>query len=141
MGDYHVRFCERLGVKLPLSTRHINVVCNVKNINQKPRNMKKIKLFHYLAFTVLTSILLSNKLFSQDNYLQENIKNWVYYKNSEWELIFKDKQTEYYLRLNTRASDFGRTAYLIAIHTVKDDDTPLYPYNKLRLCFLFTSKI
>jgi hypothetical protein len=22
MGDYHVRFCERLGVKLPLSTRH-----------------------------------------------------------------------------------------------------------------------
>ena len=26
MGDYHVRFCERLGVKLPLSTRHINVV-------------------------------------------------------------------------------------------------------------------
>jgi hypothetical protein len=22
MGDYHVRFCERLGVKLPLATRH-----------------------------------------------------------------------------------------------------------------------
>jgi hypothetical protein len=25
MGDYHVRFCERLGVKLPLSTRHKTV--------------------------------------------------------------------------------------------------------------------
>ena len=25
MGDYHVRFCERLGVKLPLSTRHCTV--------------------------------------------------------------------------------------------------------------------
>ena len=24
MGDYHVRFCERLGVKFPLSTRHRN---------------------------------------------------------------------------------------------------------------------
>ena len=24
MGDYHVRFCERLGVKLPLATRHSN---------------------------------------------------------------------------------------------------------------------
>ena len=22
MGDYHVRFCERLGVRFPLSTRH-----------------------------------------------------------------------------------------------------------------------
>src|SRR5680860_261971 len=28
MGDYHVRFCERLGVKLPLSTRRLGVRCN-----------------------------------------------------------------------------------------------------------------
>jgi len=28
MGDYHVRFCERLGVKFPLSTRHKTVVHN-----------------------------------------------------------------------------------------------------------------
>jgi hypothetical protein len=25
MGDYHVRFCERLGVKFPLPTRHETV--------------------------------------------------------------------------------------------------------------------
>ncbi len=25
MGDYHVRFCERLGVKFPLPTRHTTV--------------------------------------------------------------------------------------------------------------------
>lgn len=31
MGDYHVQFCERLGVKLPLSTRHETVVHNAKN--------------------------------------------------------------------------------------------------------------
>lgn len=31
MGDYHVRFCERLGVKFPLSTRHKTVVCHLKN--------------------------------------------------------------------------------------------------------------
>ena len=30
MGDYHVRFLERLGVKLPLSTRHKNVVNNAQ---------------------------------------------------------------------------------------------------------------
>lgn len=28
MGDYHVRFCERLGVKFPLSTRHKHVAHN-----------------------------------------------------------------------------------------------------------------
>ena len=39
MGDYHVRFCERLGVKLPLSTRHVTVS---KNLNQP---MKYILLF------------------------------------------------------------------------------------------------
>lgn len=94
--------------------------------------MKNFKLFYCLAFIVFASILSSNKLFSQDNYFQENIKNWDYYKDSKWELIFKDTQTEYYLRLNTRASDFGRMAYLIAIHTVKDDDTPLYPYKKVK---------
>ena len=30
MGDYHVRFCERLGVKFPLSTRHNHVVVHLK---------------------------------------------------------------------------------------------------------------
>jgi hypothetical protein len=36
MGDYHVRFCERLGVKLPLSTRH-------KPLGNIP-HIKKIRL-------------------------------------------------------------------------------------------------
>ena len=31
MGDYHVRFCERLGVKFPLSTRHKTVTNYAKN--------------------------------------------------------------------------------------------------------------
>ena len=31
MGDYHVRFCERLGVKLPLATRHPLCALNVVN--------------------------------------------------------------------------------------------------------------
>jgi hypothetical protein len=30
MGDYHVRFCERLGVKIPLSTRLLNVTTHLK---------------------------------------------------------------------------------------------------------------
>ena len=30
MGDYHVRFCERLGVKFPLPTRPANVVPHAK---------------------------------------------------------------------------------------------------------------
>ena len=92
--------------------------------------MKKNKLFYYLAFTVLTSILLSNKLFSQDNYFQENIKNWDYYKNSEWELIFKDKQTEYYLRLRTGYSN-SNDVNLIAVHQIENDNTPLYPSKKM----------
>jgi hypothetical protein len=37
MGDYHVRFCERLGVKFPLSTRPQNVMLryNVESKNEK----------------------------------------------------------------------------------------------------------
>src|SRR5680860_189041 len=31
MGDYHVRFCERLGVKLPLPTRCSGVVGHIAN--------------------------------------------------------------------------------------------------------------
>ena len=30
MGDYHVRFCERLGVKFPLPPRHKHVVVHSK---------------------------------------------------------------------------------------------------------------
>jgi len=30
MGDYHVRFCERLGVKFPLPTRYADVSRNPK---------------------------------------------------------------------------------------------------------------
>lgn len=33
MGDYHVRFLERLGVKLPLSTRQFTVGNNMKKLN------------------------------------------------------------------------------------------------------------
>ncbi len=33
MGDYHVRFCERLGVKFPLSTRQKLVVNNAEEMN------------------------------------------------------------------------------------------------------------
>ncbi len=32
MGDYHVRFCERLGVKLPLLTRRRDIVINTEKI-------------------------------------------------------------------------------------------------------------
>ena len=32
MGDYHVRFRERLGVKLPLPTRLQTVGKNIKNL-------------------------------------------------------------------------------------------------------------
>lgn len=92
--------------------------------------MKKIKLFHYLAFTVLASILFSNKLFSQDNYFEENIKNWDYYKDSKWELIFKDKQTEYYLRLRTGYSN-SKDVNLIAVHQIENDNTPLYPSKRM----------
>jgi len=31
MGDYHVRFCERLGVKFPLPTRHLPLDLMQKN--------------------------------------------------------------------------------------------------------------
>ncbi len=33
MGDYHVRFCEKFGVKLPLLTRRRDVTCNAQNTN------------------------------------------------------------------------------------------------------------
>jgi len=33
MGDYHVRFCERLGVKFPLSTRHWTVSSKAEEKN------------------------------------------------------------------------------------------------------------
>mgnify|MGYP003668893915 CR=1 FL=1 len=40
MGDYHVRFCERLGVKFPLSTRHKTVVHNA----EKGENFENLNL-------------------------------------------------------------------------------------------------
>lgn len=47
MGDYHVRFCERLGVKFPLSTRHKTVICNLKKENWR------IQILKYLRTTLL----------------------------------------------------------------------------------------
>ena len=38
MGDYHVRFCERLGVKFPLSTRHKTVVVHLRKAFRMIRN-------------------------------------------------------------------------------------------------------
>lgn len=35
MGDYHVRFCERLGVKFPVPTRLLTVVKNELKDNGK----------------------------------------------------------------------------------------------------------
>jgi hypothetical protein len=36
MGDYHVRFCERLGVKFPLATRHSRCALKVVTILNLP---------------------------------------------------------------------------------------------------------
>ena len=43
-GDCHIRFCERLGVKFPLPTRHENVICKAKGDNtlkEKIENKEK----------------------------------------------------------------------------------------------------
>jgi len=44
MGDYHVQFCERLGVKLPLSTRHKHVSGNYSQIVMFNLNFKIMKV-------------------------------------------------------------------------------------------------
>src|SRR5690554_6331623 len=48
MGDYHVRFYERLGVKFPLSTRHFTVATN----------LKKMPLLLYSALLLLIVLLI-----------------------------------------------------------------------------------
>jgi len=52
MGDYHVRFCERLGVKFPLSTRHKTVVSNA----QKKEPMNKLIIIAILGLISLSSL-------------------------------------------------------------------------------------
>jgi len=39
MGDYQVRFCERLGVKFPLSTRQKTVVALKKKLIMRRKNL------------------------------------------------------------------------------------------------------
>ncbi len=41
MGDHQVRFCERFGVKLPLSTRLLNVVAVILHIKHLANPVSK----------------------------------------------------------------------------------------------------
>ena len=70
-------------------------------------------------------------LAQEEKYFDENVKKRAYDKNLEWELIFKDKQTEYYLRLGTPSGEDEREATFIAVHDIKDENTPLYAYKKV----------
>jgi hypothetical protein len=45
MGDYHVRFCDRLGVKFPLPTRLLNVNHKLETndfINPLPSQLEEV---------------------------------------------------------------------------------------------------
>ena len=55
MGDYHVRFCERLGVKLPLSTLHQTLITIVGTylvfkVNSDGDNRDFLKRYFSLSF-------------------------------------------------------------------------------------------
>ncbi len=75
MGDYHVRFCERLGVKFPLPTRLLNVMAYFK----KPTNTMNKKIFR-IALTSITLISCSPKLsvISGVKIETENVSQEVY---------------------------------------------------------------
>lgn len=49
MGDYHVRFCERLRVKFPLPTRLLTVMCHIK---RPSINEDKSDIFNNFSITL-----------------------------------------------------------------------------------------
>ncbi|PKP28839.1 MAG: hypothetical protein CVU01_03030 [Bacteroidetes bacterium HGW-Bacteroidetes-18] len=70
MGDYHVRFCERLGVKLPLSTRHKLVVQHLNFV----LNASITKKFFDKLETSLSFNDIFDNLQYRERYLLQNIK-------------------------------------------------------------------
>jgi len=56
MGDYHVRFCERLGVKFPLPTRLQTVLCKLKNQPHKAKSAIAHIAFYPTLFSKIITI-------------------------------------------------------------------------------------
>jgi len=66
MGDYHVRFCERLGVKFPLSTRHNSVIKVQIKDNMKDSIKKDIIRFKKESEKIINVAYQDTEKFKKD---------------------------------------------------------------------------
>ena len=120
MGDYHVQFCERLGVKLPLSTRHINVMRNMKyllliiafqySINSKSQaySMENISDYSYFLFEMKNNEMKQGTGF----FIKKNNKTYLVTASHNFHVdkTATEKTTnEFYLRLERK----GKKEFLL----------------------------
>lgn len=125
---------ENLFFKVSLNRDSKGLNCNVNNA-QKLKNyyasiietekqkekQQKIRLEQHQAKRISAG---------DQGYFQKNVLDRAFDKNFDWELIFKDKQTEYYLKLDTSSKTFQREATLIAVHDIKDENIAIFKYKK-----------